>query len=373
MPSSISEFLDQFTEYPVRSATDDVTKPSPIGLPIDDNAIDEISSLDLAAYKATLNSLNVEELFNDAVSRINNCLTLRERAQDIQFRMLNEAMSIHGDQNIHSIHRQVEALAAIASGADPKTVETINRTVAEATKLIHDTRVARAKAVGHGANFLSRFASLKAMYSANFREAYARANLSSDALKAIYGIVSPLPKITRNGFLDQLAEWAQVTSNLLDVELSQRRKIRVAIALNSQNETLGLQLFLRSQYFAALSAGVLSFDTTSVLTQMGLKQPLLRSLSFQVVTAPAVTGTFWNLVVTPPPHSLASGGISLRMVGVSGDAAQAGEFATSEFHNIVPAGQWLINWDSRLVTGETEMVDNITNIILHMVVSVRVR
>jgi hypothetical protein len=56
---------------------------------------------------------------------------------------------------------------------------------------------------GNGSNFVERFSFLKQLFDLNIEQAYRRAVITTSALKVIYKIDLPVPKIKAIGYLNE--------------------------------------------------------------------------------------------------------------------------------------------------------------------------
>ena len=379
-PLAIKETFEGYVALP------EADFPS-IALALDDGIDDSLR--DSLAEPSPVNPRYVEDLLGDCVNRVANCLILKEKANEVEVRAVNDALnykvqnaSLSMAKTINDLVAPVqERLGMNAFGTkrtgdeeryfgDEKLWQKVRDAQALYSKAQSEAiEVLRTKAstTGNGSNFVERFRLLKALFELGIVETYRRCVVCSKGLKAVYGIDVPVPKVKASGFLNELAIWAQKASDALDVELDGRYFGELTLAIAAPDEApRSLELMPRTAFNAALTAGVLTFGVKGLpFDEQKMKSVLLRSVRLQVR---AKTDDAKTRVMS----------CSLRLPGENTYPCTAStQYQDSEgsetvhgVHNLSPVGDWAIKLPERFLTGEAAAAE-ITNLYLFLRVSYR--
>lgn len=343
-----------------------------IVVPFDDSAVDHVSKLDFGTRQAGIRALEVEELLNIAASRINSCLALRERAQEIQIRALSDAVEIHIQEHGTAIQTSIdEIVSPAANAADNEALKKRRSELNSLMMLRPELIKSRAKEPGHGSNYGERYSFLRKMFQTVFEDAYIRAKLAADALKAVYGIDYPTPALKKDGFLDELTFWAQTAADKLEVALEARRKVSIAISIGSPDASTANHVLSNADYIAQRAAGIYNLDFKASFDRLNLKDPRVRSLCVQVIPKDGThLGKYYSMNLAPPPNALAPGDNSVSMLAMAGEISSCWDLGTSEFHNFDPTvGAWTLRLQPQPVYGPVDAADVLAHIVFHFTVS----
>ena len=370
MPSQLAELYKVVEDSGVivmpAGATD-------IVVPFDDSAVDHVSKLDFGTKQAGIRALEVENLLNIVASRINSCLALRERAQEIQIRALSDAVEIHVQERATAMQTSIDEMVSPAANAADNAQLTKQRQALSDLMLLRPALLkSRAKEPGHGSNYGERYDFLRRMFQAVFEDAYVRAKVVTEALKAVYGIDHPLPALKKDGFLDELTFWAQTAADRLEVVLEGRRKVTLALSIGSPDASTDKHVLSNADFIAQRAAGIYNLDLKSSFERLRLKEPRVRSLCVQVIPKDGThIGKYYAISLTPPPVVLAPGDNTVPMLAMAGEVSSCWDLATTDFHNFDPtAGPWTLKLQSQPVYGPADAVDVLAHIVLHFTVSV---
>lgn len=343
-----------------------------IVVPFDDSAVDRVSKLDFGDKQANIRALEVENLLNIAASRINSCLTLRERAQEIQVRALCDAVEIHIQESATTLQTEIDNLTAPAAQPIAENDLKQKRAALNELMLLRPALLkARAQEPGHGSNYGERYEFLRKMFQSVFEDAYVRCKVIATALKSIYGIDHPLPKLRATGFLDDLTFWVQTASDKLELVLEGRKRLKVAISLGSPDATATMHPLTSNDFAAQRAAGIFSFDLKAVFDKYKIKEPRVRSIFIQLLPKDGTfLGRFYSAQLTAPGNALVMGDNTVPLTALAGDVSSCAAFITSEFHNIDPtSGSWTLKMGSQPVFGPVDPVDVVSHIVLHFDIS----
>lgn len=343
----------------------------------------------------------VEELVRDCAARIANCLTIREKAQDLEVRAIGDAVnyklqteSLATEKAIREALKPIRHLKFDAATIAKVTKESPTSADLSATFLgdkaiwtsvdtsesdFEDTRAAvldtlklKASVAGNGSNYAERFTFFKDLFDLNLTEAYRRALVCAKAIKEIYSIDMPVPPMVESGFLNLLALWAQRSSDLLDVELDGREISEVGFSMAAPAEDVsGYELMPRSQFEASVTAGTITFSISDQnLAKYGLQKPLLRSLRVLVKAKDETRIRMWPATIKAPLSPLIAEIPTISCVAASQVASGASEQMQAHgVHNINPIGQWQLSFAGRSLTGESSSKDEILNVYLLLTIS----
>lgn len=309
---------------------------------IDTVAVDVTDPAKLNSITSSLEPRFVEEVLESLLNRVSTCLELREKAHTIQ------ALEV---QNANLL------IALEANGGAAHEIAYLNR-LKESGRL-----------PGHGLNYQERFHYLRSLFSENLKQAVARAKVTAEGMKAVYGVADPpFPEPTTSGYLDALALWAQKISDALHLELQSRRITTVLYSLRSYADPKGgAQIFSTADWSVKLAARdfTFSFDKAQFEGWAG-KEPRLRRVTFTAVSKQRATSiwlgdlqiTSAGKVVRSPVVLTSSGPETAEMHAVS-----------ATFHNVDPlSGDWQLRLDPSTIDRQDDTVENI---LLYLTVSVK--
>lgn len=361
-----------------------------------DDGVEDLLQNSLADDKRAVNPLYVEDLLRDCMSRITNCLTLREKAQDIEVRAISDALSYRmqvasmafqatSDELLKSYNRLMLTNAVGATVDNDKITPTgvpeeIWKKLTEAQELLMtsarttlETRKNKALQPGNGSNYAERFQFIKNLFDLNIVEVYRRSLMCAKALKDIYGITAHVPEPKENGFLDAMTIWAQRASDDLDLELDERQVGNAIFAVAAHDEVVSsLWLMPRSTYSAQLGGQALTFDLKSQhFEDLKMQDVRLRSVRLQgKPKADDLKPRLWRTVLTLPkaPVTDANDSFALAMPSTFQDLAD-GESVVRGVHNISPIGEWRMRFDKASVNGDDVNEANLFNVYLMLRVS----
>lgn len=342
-----------------------------------DDSVDDLLR-DSLVQPSPANPHYVEDLLRDCVDRISNCLVLREKAQDVELRATGEALNYKIQEATVEMQQTVDKLLRDVT---PRTVQSATGVSIEGGKVTfvnddaeawqkvasaHDKlymelrealaiQKAKASAPSNGSNFVERFAFLKKLFDLNLVEAYRRSVVAARALKDIYAIDVPLPKVTKHGYLNEISLWAQRASDLLDDALDARLFSDVVFAVSGVDGTLKDQeLVPRERFTTELATGRLTFKLTPThFERCQMRDPLLRSVRLQVQCKDETRVRIWPAQVYLP-KSRPTGRVevvSSVMPSVYQDTPDESSVIRS-IHNISPVGDWEIRLPERSITPE---------------------
>lgn len=361
---------------------------APLAAGIDDG-IEPLLTTHLAQGRTKVNRRFVEDLVNDCVVRVANCLILREKAYEIEVRAVGDAVSHFGQSAIIETNNSIRELLA---DTQPRTaanatrarvngdevsfesdetvwtkVKDLQAALAKQQTDLVDVQAVKAQTPGNGSNYVERFTSLKELFDVGIAELYGRAMACASALKSIYDIDCVVPAISQTGYLNQLALWGQKASDALDKELSAR--YIGEISLSAKNIDNALVAPLSPKYFSkAWGSGELKLHLSEDLfEQFQMTRPLLRSVRVQAVTGKD-EARFWSVVVALPNTDLTDGDEVFPCKVSTSYAAEPGEIVFGA-HNLRPHGDWVIRRPVDSSTGELNKPEDVVDFVLHLRVS----
>lgn len=378
--------------------TSDSSKSFPeLAIALDDG-VEDLLQNSLAESGNGVNPLYVEDLLNDCMTRIGNCLTIREKAQDIEVKAINDATLFKLQETSLALQKKsfellspsydklVVNAVGFKSNSDRSEyyslgsavwsdIATAQKTVNDALELSLNIKKIKAEQKGNGSNYAERFIFLKALFDLNIVEAYRRCRVCEFALDKIYGIKEPLPLPIDHGYLNLLTIWAQKVSDRLDLELDSRSIGNAIFAVASEDEnTAELWLTKRSVYDASLDTKRVGFTlTSSHFERLGMKDVLLRSVRLQARCPDDNLKTrIWQSLIHLPDSAVSRSiqKFSATMTTGYQDIADS-EAVVRGVHNISPIGEWAIDLSSKALTGENTDKGVLKNIFLILRVSYR--
>jgi len=314
--------------------------------PIDSRVVGIVENLNFAASEAKLNPLLVEDLLASCLSRISNCLELREKAHALQ-----------GEAIVYGSEKQ-----ALQDHLEDEKVRRSQLALIDRFFTIP----------GHALNFVERFDFLNSMFELNFKEAYVRAKLVAKGLDEVYGInTNPLPAVSATGYLDELTIWAQKVSDELDAELDHRRLSDIIVPLKTSHNPV-----FPGDYAAALPLGDFNFKISDeYFANLLCHEPRIRSLALEMVTPADSTKRHWAAEIEIKyPADSPTRAVKFPIVGTNGGPEESRLHAvTDAAYNLTPVAAWHINLPTHSTEGEALSATTITNLRLHLRVSARPR
>lgn len=365
-----------------------------------DEGVERLITGTLLADDKRLNPLYIENLLSDCIARINNCISLREKAQEIEVRAIADALSYKAQKassdfqkfyraQLGDIHRSLlqNAIGAVVKGERVSTVtfsdeiwaaieEAEKRVVAEQDSNL-TMRVEKARQPSNGANHAERFSAIKTLFDLAIVEAYRRCRVAATGLAKIYGLTEPkLPDPAPTGYLDSLALWAQQMSNQLDAELDGRVMATTMFVLGADGnkEANDTWLLTRAEYDKQIDARSLAFGLEdSHFAALGMSDVKLRSVKVQARLASDDLKThLWRAQLTLPPNPVtgATDAYPLLLATTFQDFSDT-EAVVKGVHNVSPVGKWRVEIDETSPTGDLVASSTIKNVWLLMRVSYR--
>ncbi|QTD35838.1 hypothetical protein [Pseudomonas fluorescens] len=342
----------------------------------------------------------VEDLLTDCVNRISSCLTLREKAQDIEARAISDAINYKAlkaanevakltaielaplqekmIQNATSIEvSETSGKKTVNFSSDNKTwsnIENIQETFLQKQLEIAEIMKTKASTPGNGANHIERFLFIKRLFDISIEEAYKRSLVCAKSLKSLYGIQLDVPKISKHGYLNELAIWAQTATTLLDSELDSRIYSKVAFAISARDENpKETELIPKSKFTASIATRAIGFTLTSAhFEKFRMKSVLLRSIRIQVRAKDESRTRVWSVTVKLPNDGLGKTDASYPCVAPSNYQGPDENLSIVHgIHNFSPVGDWQINLPERSITDDDTSPAEILNIYLFLDVSAR--
>ncbi len=359
-----------------------------------DEGIDKILAEHVTGGLTSLNKRFVENLMSDCINRVANCQILREKAQEIENRAVDAAVTfrtqnalLDAASEIADEMREIRHLQGMNSIGLKSTVEGSefigDRAIWDRIRAQEENgRTAQRDAIesfmeksrtpGNGSNFVERFTFLKSLFDINMTELYVRSLECAIGLKAVYNIDKPVPKMSTSGYLNYIAIWAQQASDELDRALAQRYLGSLTFTLAAPDESpKGLEILGLTAFNAAINAGAINFIIKKEhFSLFRMKDVLLRSVRLQVRSGTDETRTrVWSSSLTLPNTDLSLGGESFPAI-FSTASADTGEETIFGVHNIPPFGDWSLRIPERSATGEVSK-NEIANVYLQMRISYR--
>jgi hypothetical protein len=398
MPPAWTQQLSKFSDS--NPAVPSLTVDPSLALAIDEGIAAKLSTArDNQEFIA--NPLRVESLLQDCINRISNCLTLREKAQDIEERAVSAALSyklqqqsivtqsgialafdeINSKMAKNAISASFDGRSVSFAGADEAwtNATSLRLQLEEAQRFKNETVRMKSTVPGNAANYVERFAFLKELFDLNLEEVYKRAQVVQSALQVIYQIPADLPVIEDVGYLNKLVIWAQRTSDLLDRELDRRSLGRIGITVSSGelDPNLTQQLMTKSAFLSKIDTGTLRFTLTEVPFYMAGMEPhsvLLRSARVQVAVQDLERVRPFPLVIKPPTSEVTGRSEQFPTIASTAydDSPDSGGVVTG-VHNINPVGNWEIHFSGFGLLGEPSNASQLLNVYLILDVSYRRR
>jgi hypothetical protein len=339
----------------------------PLGGRIDDATVNEIN-----AAATSLDPYKIEELVGSCLSRIANCVSIRDRAYEIQLRALTEGI------RLAYAAEEVEDEAAVEAAINPGPA---GAPFANARRDLKALKLARIKAQkdislmpGSGANYGERFAFLKSMFKESFLGAVARAKLINSSVNAVYGIAPPtFPLLTDSRYLDSLALWAQKISDLLDEERDGRVRRQLIIPLTPRDAaSVGDSVMDIITYQGGYAGAAINFKLTDeYFKDRGLKSPLMRSVAVRADVSDTWAGAVFSTWITPPQPTLVADDRTIYHASVGGRLEDASR-ASIEVHNLNPIGTWSLKITGKEIRGQAfSSATDLTNFFIHLTVFAR--
>lgn len=379
-------------DYAPLATGDGKPKYPNMGVALDDG-IDKLLAEFVAGGSSDVNKRFVEDLLSDCVARVSNALILREKANEVEVRAVQEAMNhsyqvkliettqeigdllgpIQGQTGVNAtgLTADGEGFKFVGNEAVWKNVKKLQDGILASQTELLDAALAKAMAPGNGANYVERFTMLKDLFDLGMPELYGRCLACAAALKKIYHIEVPVPKVSTTGYLNRLAIWAQNASDRLDVELGKRYTGDVMFAIAAIDENLrDGELLPRSKYTLAVQTGMLNFSIAETqFERFKMAKPLLRSVHIHVRPKTEDGRTrIWAGTVSPPDSDLTLGDEDFPCLVTSVYAQSEGETVYG-VHNLNPIGDWTLRLASPGVTGDALNGDEVLNVFIRMRVS----
>ncbi|WP_300238872.1 hypothetical protein [Pseudomonas sp.] len=365
-----------------------------------DDEVDDILR-DSLANPSEVDAHYVEDLLADCVNRISSCLTLREKAQEVEARAISDAINyktlkaandvatLSADELAPLQEKLIQNATAImindefgkknvSFSSDHQVwekVEGFQKDFLRKQLEIAEILKAKASTPGNGANHIERFSFIKRLFNLSIEEAYKRSLVCAKALKAIYGIQLDVPKISKHGYLNELAIWAQTATTLLDTELDCRIYNRVAFAISARDENpKETELIPKSKFTASITTRTIGFSLTSAhFERFRMKSVLLRGIRLQVRAKDESRTRIWSANVKLPNDGLGKGGDASYPCVAPSNYQGPDEILSvvHGVHNFSPIGEWQITLPDRAITDEDTSSAEILNIYIFLDVSAR--
>lgn len=360
MPNSYSDMMIEAAKvFPLRLSDESPTDVPALSIPLANRSVDSINSGEIAAIRSSLNPMRVEELVTSAMSRIAACMTLREKAHQLQVSATADALEYKAKSKILNAQR---ALEKMKKDIDPSKRDSANSSIDdiydESINWNEGKRLASLDS-GNGSNYSERYEFLVMLFDLNIRQAYARAMQASEGLKKVYGIDRPLPTLSGNLYLNELAIWAQIVSDDLDAKLDNEVHYDSAFALCSGvSDAKQEQVYNLNDYTTKLNAKVFDFALEPSANKNLLPNSRIRGLSINIITPDQGKNNklSWNMRVRLPGQAF-----GCPILATTGDI---GDFSLrDEVYNLSPYGDWIISIDPISVSGTKDLI---SNVVIHL-------
>lgn len=384
MADEWGELFEQLTRDFIALKRDDPNFPS-IADPLDHDVEQLLQHAQ--ANPSQVDPHHVEELLTDCVDRIANCLTLREKAAQVEVAAIAAATEYKERasrvETERAIRNALSTLRPILGGNATGTRISANQTEntgdasvwarvngaeedhEKAILVLLQTLLTKAQAPGNGSNYVERFAFLKRLFDQSLIEAYRRARVCEKALSQIYDIHEALPQLRSTGYLNELAIWGQKVADLLDEKLDQRVVAEVAFTLGAKDNKLREhEIVGKSDFYRMLRADRrIRFTMTEThFEKYGMKNPLLRSLNVQARLAQ----TLWPIKVTIPSSQVTGKKAMVPSVAETGNYFTNDTIIIEPIHNRSPIGDWEIEVNERSLYTQIANPDKIKSFFLRM-------
>jgi hypothetical protein len=396
---SVSKMLDNVAPLSLHATSSTDIIPD-ILQPIDVGALELLRPYTLAPLQHS--PMEVEYLANTLDDHIANCLSLREKAQQLEvlaaaqrLEVLLEGKTIEFMTRLADLNKlndgkivgsmfqpKLEQNSISSSGGDPyyaerRSIEDIHITARRAAL---DARLVLMQRAGSGNHNVERFEFIKAAFQREFIEAYRRAKAVEAGIKAVYGIDNkPLPEVSDVGYLSKLALWSKDVFYELERRVMNTTFTTFAVALRKGTDASSLLgLMSDAEFNTGRAAGVFKFQIDASYFEAStakLHRPRLRGLEAYIWADPRPLD-YMRIKVELPDQTVKIGsnivwaarGRSVFLPLSTYPQGPEFQFQTRrEVHNANPIGEWEIQIDKRTLTDrETAKDDVLRNIFLVM-------
>lgn len=331
--------------------------------------------LHLALQRAAGSGVNkqfVEDLLNDCMNRIANCLSLRDRAYDLETRAIDDAenyllqkANLEANKAISDALGSVQhnfagnALTAEVTGDTVKfsgdqatweKIKSVQQRFANEQESALLARRDRSTMKGSASFYADRFKQIKRLYLNGITESYIRCIACGQALKTIYGITEAVPEVASVNYLDDLAAWAQRASDKLDTELASRYLCEINFALwNGSDQPVKpeqREIGSKEEYEKWVNSGNYLFALTDAHFR-NMADVRLRSARLVVkVGADEAKIRTWAAVLKPPSSDLLTGeeAYPCNVMTTLSPGSGADVYGV---HNLRAVGPWQIEMPAR--------------------------
>ncbi len=301
--SPLSTIRDQLGNI-ISAPTPDLAGLPDILKPIDVGAADFLK--DLTKAQLQYSPMEVEYLANTLNDHINNCLTLREKAQQLEvlasaarlelrleqktidfLTAMADHEKVNGSHIAGTMYDPIMTASKIASSPGGDGYYSHSRELADillnARRESLGARLALLNLSGSGNNHTQRFAFLKDSFNRELGEAFLRARSVAVGCKEIYKLnFEAMPAPTDVGYLNKLADWANIVFVALERAVMSKTSTVVAVALRKGSDPAAPPgLLPEADYIAGRNNGAfnvkISTEFFSTIT-LNLKNPRLRGL-----------------------------------------------------------------------------------------------
>nr|WP_314368788.1 hypothetical protein [uncultured Acinetobacter sp.] len=357
-------------------------------------------------------ALEVEYLLRTLGEHITNCLTIKEKAQELEVRTISETSSALLQKDIIDFAMKLVESAAtnqqkfmgnaseISIKENPDSTFKIQGTTSandywvtykesamgqllSQAKFI-DSKIDQMKQSGSGLNYPERFNALKNQFNIELKEAYLRAISACAGLQAVYGIDYPLPEISDIGYLDALALWTRGATYKLEKELFNWNETTILLALNSGDQVDLPKIMTTAEFNAARANGTFIIKITpDMLNRLGvdIKNTRLRGVDLIafVGDGSSLANNYWRARIDLPEQTVTtkSGApwtkrptVILPQVTYPSVNKSLQNIYQREIYNSSPYGEWTIRIEPRdFVRGAQNADASFTNLILKLSMS----
>lgn len=355
----------------------DKSKPPQIAWPLG-TKIDDVTVAEISGAKSEMNPYRADDLLSSCLTRLANCISLREKAHEIQARALVEGIELLHGEAVEDSQSIIDGILYPGppignGGQDPGKILAEQREVLlQAKKATFKARKAISALTGSGANYAERFSFLKSMFKISFLEAVARGRRAAEAIERIYDIKLPeSPSLDADLFLNSFALWVQQIADQLDFEKDRRYKTSLIIPISQEGDGDNVALLSKEEYKKQYDAKLLDFEITEAyFLERDIHKPILRNLGVRATLSNAAySGRAFPAWITPPQPSLVNSDRTFYHTALVGGPELASErFVTDEVHNLDPIGKWQIRIINADVTGLQIVDADPPNFYLHMTV-----
>jgi hypothetical protein len=348
-------------------------------------------------------ALEVEYLIKTLNDHLANCINLREKAQELEVRAIQEVIETSGQIKTLEISKNlldklilIEPLKA-ANSIDASVLDKdkqkqywdrffeLNRDQIDSQLHYAQMRLENFKENGSGRNYIERFVAIKKLFEVELIEAYLRAQAASKGLAHVYGITKAVPALIDIGYLDTLLIWAREATYELEKKLFKYSEATLAFSLNGNSSDLPT-IMTSDAFKKARDANLYSFKITKETfnrLEMDIKNPRMRGINLIAIigkTGNSNDQNYWRVRVDIPEQTIQSDTgaawnqrprvllplVTYPMI----DQPSPETLSQRSVMNATPFGEWLIKTEPQeFRAGLPNSEETLTNLVLKIRVS----